>query len=127
MASLLTDSITLADSAAANKVFALLSRNDQKVIRYDTASTSALPRNMVVDHSQSKDQKTGVFMDRSLVQFSNVAQTAGGIFLPTGIVNVTFNVPRDPAFTATMVADLWAFQKNLLTVDTITALLRGAS
>lgn len=85
-----SSNLVLKDNAAADKTFTAIKTSGQRVERFDTSTTTALPRRLVIDHSVVNSKTTKA--DRHLVQVTAVeSDGAGGIL--TTIVNLTMTIP----------------------------------
>lgn len=82
--------LVLKDNAAVNKTFTVIKTSGQRVERFDTSTTTALPRKLVLDHSvvNSKTVKS----DRHLIQVAAAESDGAGGSLVT-IVNLTITIP----------------------------------
>lgn len=88
-----TSDLVLKNNAAANKTFTVVGggNGSSRVVRLDTASTTALPRKMTIDHSvvNSASGKS----DRHLVQVTAAESDGNGGTLTT-VVNLTITIPQ---------------------------------
>lgn len=116
------NSITLADSASANKSFTKVSNDTDEAIFIDSATTMAAPRLITVKHTMAKPGAPSA-VDRHLVSFQHTVLDAANKPV-TCTVNFTVNMPRGTV-TRTNVDDLVAFAKNFFTTGNVTSLLNG--
>ena len=124
----LAASITIADSAAANKTFVTIAPppGATGTVRIDNTTTLAAPRLMTIKHTSAKEGDT--VMDRHLLSFSVQKLNALGKPAKPVIVNFTVAIPRDSTYNSTDTNDLVAFLKNELAVSgLVTSLLLGES
>lgn len=122
---MLNSTITLADSAAANKTFTQNKIDSSGSERIDTSTSLASPRIMAVRHSTSGKGPSAV--DRHLVQFTHQETDSNGNTLGV-VVNTTISVPRASSISRTEIDDLLAFSKNFLAVPAnVDAILRNES
>lgn len=89
----LSSSLVLKDNAAANVTFTENRRNGYRVERLDVATSTAVPRKLVVDHSTTTGPK-GILNDRHLIQVTSAELDASGN-LATTVVNLTISIPRN--------------------------------
>lgn len=114
-------SLTLADSASANKTFNKINNDVDQVLFMDSATSLATPRKIQIKHTLAKDGVNGV--DRHLVSFSVISLDASNKPV-SATVNVTIAMPRS-VITRTQLDDLVAFAKNFLSTTNVTAVLNG--
>lgn len=89
----LASQLVLKDNAAANITFTENRRNGYRVERLDVATSTAVPRKLVVDHSTTNGPK-GILNDRHLIQATSAELDASGN-LATTVVNLTISIPRN--------------------------------
>jgi hypothetical protein len=109
--------IVIADAAAANKTFKLISLTDGNSSRIDSASNLTTPRSMFIKHQIAGSKANGNISDRHLVSFS-ATYLDGSNKEQTAVLNFTLQVPRSTAVSRTNVNDLIAFLRNWLGVST---------
>lgn len=114
------DNIVLKNAAAVDKTFKLISLEGTSSERIDTSSTRVAPRVMRIKRTDATG-KAGT--DRYVVQFAKTAQGTGGKVV--AVVNVSVQLPQDPALSSADIVDLIAFAKDFLTSDNVNALLLG--
>lgn len=132
---MLADTLTLIDQNDSSVEFVKVSQDTSGTVRLHSASTLAEPHRLIIKHSVSGKGTQAV--DRHLVQITRTKVNASGV-LVTSTINLTFNVPRDPAIDFD---DIWDDTNSLIrliagstysansdaTTAVTAALLRGES
>lgn len=106
-----SNDIVIADAAAANKTFKLISLTDGNSSRIDSASNLTTPRSMFIKHQTSGSKANGNISDRHLVSFS-ATYLDGANKEQVAVLNLTVQVPRSTAVSRANVNDLIAFARN---------------
>lgn len=132
---MLTSNLTLDNSGGAATEYHLQTYLTDGSRRINIASSLSQPEVLEIKHSSSGKGATTV--DRHLVSAFKTVNNGAGVPLKGG-VNLTFNLPRDPAFDPEFIFDLLSVIVDLVTDGgfgdsgmtgntTATAILRGES
>jgi hypothetical protein len=97
-----TDDLVLDDVSGDDVTYRLTARDGSGSKRIDIATTLAEPAFLSIRHSQAG--KGADIVDRHLVQFTRTKNDTNGV-PRTMTVNLTVAVPRNTAFTSTIIND----------------------
>jgi len=123
----LSQSITVKDAAAADKVFVETSRNQKRVERTKTGSTVVSRETMVIDHGTFVPKGSPHVSDKHTVQFERTVPSDAGPRARTRVYLVVEST-QDPAMAAGAVADQWAYLTDIMNnAGFIDSLLLGES